>query len=99
MSSLTWNYTQRGQPLAGIRNKHASPPLQSHAAFGLRRWLRRSESSASMLRAIKPTTAAARLNSFQTRRAGYVAGQDRLAEVEIGDGSSDATCPSPCRPS
>jgi hypothetical protein len=38
LSSLSWNYTQRGQPLdrkdrhianvmAGIRNKHASPAL------------------------------------------------------------------------
>jgi integrase len=42
LSSLSWNYTQRGQPLdrkdrhiatvmAGIRNKHASPPLQKEA--------------------------------------------------------------------
>ncbi|RWM05820.1 MAG: DUF4158 domain-containing protein [Mesorhizobium sp.] len=42
LSSLTWNYTQRGQPLdrkdrhiatvlAGIRNKHASPPRQKEA--------------------------------------------------------------------
>lgn len=42
LSSLTWNYTQRGQPLdrkdrhiatvlAGIRNTHASPPLQKEA--------------------------------------------------------------------
>jgi integrase len=42
LSSLTWNYTQRGQSLdrkdrhiatvlAGIRNKHASPPRQKEA--------------------------------------------------------------------
>ncbi len=42
LSSLSWNYTQRGQPLdrkdrhiatvmAGIRNKHASPPRQKEA--------------------------------------------------------------------
>ncbi|MER9594135.1 site-specific integrase [Mesorhizobium sp. M0244] len=42
LSSLSWNYTQRGQPLdrkdrhiatvlAGIRNTHASPPLQKEA--------------------------------------------------------------------
>ncbi|MBN9219643.1 MAG: site-specific integrase [Mesorhizobium sp.] len=42
LSSLTWNHTQRGQPLdrkdrhiatvlAGIRNKHASPPRQKEA--------------------------------------------------------------------
>jgi integrase len=42
LSSLTWNYAQRGQPLdrkdrhiatvmAGIRNKHASPPRQKEA--------------------------------------------------------------------
>ncbi|QPC88816.1 tyrosine-type recombinase/integrase (plasmid) [Mesorhizobium sp. NBSH29] len=42
LSSLTWNYTQRGQPLdrkdrhiatvmAGIRNRHASPPRQKEA--------------------------------------------------------------------
>lgn len=44
LSSLTWNYTQRGQPLdrkdrhiatvmAGIRNKHASPPHQKEAVL------------------------------------------------------------------
>ncbi|MCR5860387.1 MULTISPECIES: site-specific integrase [Phyllobacteriaceae] len=42
LSSLTWNYVQRGQPLdrkdrhiatvmAGIRNKHAAPPRQKEA--------------------------------------------------------------------
>nr|WP_278116267.1 site-specific integrase [Mesorhizobium sp. WSM4875]WIE94715.1 site-specific integrase [Mesorhizobium sp. WSM4875] len=42
LSSLTWNYSQRGQPLdrkdrhiatvmAGVRNKHASPPRQKEA--------------------------------------------------------------------
>jgi len=42
LSSLTWNFSQRGQPLdrndrhiatvmAGIRNKHASPPRQKEA--------------------------------------------------------------------
>ncbi len=42
LSSLTWNYTQRGQPLdrkdrhiatvmAGIRNSHAKPPVQKEA--------------------------------------------------------------------
>ena len=42
LSSLTWNYAQRGQPLdrkdraiatvlAGIRNSHARPPLQKEA--------------------------------------------------------------------
>mgnify|MGYP001025082039 CR=1 FL=1 len=42
LSSLSWNYTQRGQPLdrkdrhiatvmAGIRNKHAAPPRQKEA--------------------------------------------------------------------
>ena len=42
LSSLTWNYAQRGQPLdrkdrhiatvmAGIRNKHAAPPRQKEA--------------------------------------------------------------------
>lgn len=42
LSSLSWNFTQRGQPLdrkdrhiatvmAGIRNKHASPPRQKEA--------------------------------------------------------------------
>jgi len=44
LSSLTWNYAQRGQPLdrkdrhiatvmAGIRNKHASPPRQKEAVL------------------------------------------------------------------
>ncbi|RWK58334.1 site-specific integrase [Mesorhizobium sp.] len=44
LSSLTWNYVQRGQPLdrkdrhiatvlAGIRNKHASPPRQKEAVL------------------------------------------------------------------
>lgn len=44
LSSLTWNYTQRGQPLdrkdrhiatvmAGIRNKHAAPPRQKEAVL------------------------------------------------------------------
>ncbi|TIW78120.1 MAG: integrase, partial [Mesorhizobium sp.] len=42
LSSLTWNYAQRGQPLdrkdrhiatvmAGIRNRHAAPPRQKEA--------------------------------------------------------------------
>ncbi|MER8784341.1 site-specific integrase [Mesorhizobium sp. M0898] len=44
LSSLTWNYAQRGQPLdrkdrhiatvmAGIRNKHAAPPRQKEAVM------------------------------------------------------------------
>ena len=44
LSSLTWNYAQRGQPLdrkdrhiatvmAGVRNKHASPPRQKEAVL------------------------------------------------------------------
>ena len=44
LSSLTWNYAQRGQPLdrkdrhiatvlAGIRNRHASPPRQKEAVL------------------------------------------------------------------
>jgi integrase len=44
LSALTWNYTQRGQPLdrkdrhiatvmAGIRNKHAAPPRQKEAVL------------------------------------------------------------------
>jgi hypothetical protein len=44
LSSLTWNFAQRGQPLdrkdrhiatvmAGIRNKHASPPRQKEAVL------------------------------------------------------------------
>ena len=44
LSSLTWNYAQRGQPLdrkdrhiatvmAGIRNKHAAPPQQKEAVL------------------------------------------------------------------
>ncbi|BAV52705.1 phage integrase (plasmid) [Mesorhizobium loti] len=44
LSSLTWNYAQRGQPLdrkdrhiatvmAGIRNKHAAPPRQKEAVL------------------------------------------------------------------
>lgn len=131
LSSLTWNYAQRGQPLdrkdrhiatvmAGIRNKHASPPRQKEAILrddlvamletldrgslrglrgramlllGFAGGLRRSEIVG--LDAGRDQTEDGRgwIEILDKGMLVSLRGKTGWREVEIGRGSSDATCP------
>jgi integrase len=131
LSSLSWNYAQRGQSLdrkdrhiatvmAGIRNKHATPPRQKEAVLPedliamletLDRGTLRGLRDRAML--LVGFTGALRRSEIvgldcgreQTEEgSGWVEildkgilvtlrGKTGWREVEIGRGSSDATCP------
>ena len=131
LSSLSWNYAQRGQPLdrrdrhiatvmAGIRNRHAAPPRQKEAIMpedliamletldrgslrglrdramllvGFAGALRRSEIIG--LDAGRDQTEDGRgwIEIFDKGMLVTLRGKTGWREVEIGRGSSDATCP------
>jgi integrase len=132
LSSLTWNYVQRGQPLdrkdraiatvmAGIRNKHASPPRQKEAVLpedliamletldrgtlrglrdramlllGFAGGLRRSEIVGLDVGRDQTEDGRGWIEFFPDKGVLVtLRGKSGWREVEIGRGSSDATCP------
>ncbi|PSM16340.1 site-specific integrase [Nitratireductor sp. StC3] len=131
LSSLTWNYTQRGQPLdrkdrhiatvmAGIRNKHAAPPRQKEAILpedliamletldrgslrglrdramlllGFAGGLRRSEIVGLDVGRDQTEDSRGWIEILDKGMLVTLRGKTGWREVEIGRGSSDATCP------
>lgn len=131
LSSLSWNYVQRGLVLdrkdrhiatvmAGIRNSHARPPVQKEAVLsgdiiamietldrgslrGLRDramlligyagGLRRSEIVGLDLKADQTEDGHGWIEIFDKGMLVTLRGKTGWREVEIGRGSSDATCP------
>ncbi|RUV77485.1 site-specific integrase [Mesorhizobium sp. M5C.F.Cr.IN.023.01.1.1] len=132
LSSLSWNFTQRGQPLdrkdrhiatvmAGIRNKHASPPRQKEAVLpedliamletldrgslrglrdramlllGFAGGLRRSEIVGLDVGRDQTEDGRGWIEFFPDKGVLVtLRGKTGWREVEIGRGSSDATCP------
>ncbi|MER9197524.1 site-specific integrase [Mesorhizobium australicum] len=132
LSSLTWNYTQRGQSLdrkdrhiatvlAGIRNTHAAPPRQKEAVLrddlvamletldrgtlrglrdramlllGFAGGLRRSEIVGLDLGRDQTEDGRGWIEFFPDKGVLVtLRGKTGWREVEIGRGSSDATCP------
>jgi integrase len=131
LSSLTWNYAQRGQPLerkdrhiatvmAGIRNKHASPPRQKEAVLpedliamletldrgtlrglrdramlllGFAGGLRRSEIVGLDVGREQTEDSSGWIEVLEKGMLVTLRGKTGWREVEIGRGSSDATCP------
>jgi len=132
LSSLTWNYAQRGGEkldrkdraiatvLAGIRNKHASPPRQKEALtpedliamletldrdslrglrdramllIGFAGGLRRSELTGLDLGRDQTEDGRGWIEVLDKGLLLTLRGKTGWREVEIGRGSSDATCP------
>ncbi|RWB68875.1 site-specific integrase [Mesorhizobium sp.] len=132
LSSLTWNYAQRGQALdrkdrhiatvmAGIRNKHASPPRQKEAVLrddlvamletldrgtlrglrdramlllGFAGGLRRSEIVGLDVGRDQTEDGSGWIEFFPDKGVLVsLRGKTGWREVEVGRGSSDATCP------
>ncbi|BAV52896.1 phage integrase (plasmid) [Mesorhizobium loti] len=132
LSSLTWNFAQRGQPLdrkdrhiatvmAGIRNKHAAPPRQKEAVLpedliamletldrgtlrglrdramlllGFAGGLRRSEIVGLDVGRDQTEDSSGWIEIFPDKGILVtLRGKTGWREVEIGRGSSDATCP------
>lgn len=132
LSSLTWNYAQRGGQkldrkdrhiatvMAGIRNSHARPPVQKEAVMaediiamidtldrgtlrGLRDramllvgyagGLRRSEITGLDLKADQTEDGRGFIEILDKGMLVTLRGKTGWREVEIGRGSSDATCP------
>ncbi len=131
LSSLSWNYTQRGTPLdrkdrhiatvlAGIRNRHAAPPRQKEAILpedliamletldrgslrglrdramlliGFAGGLRRSEITGLDLGRDQTEDGRGWIEFFDKGLLLTLRGKTGWREVEIGRGSSDATCP------
>ncbi|RWK76754.1 site-specific integrase [Mesorhizobium sp.] len=131
LSSLTWNYAQRGQPLdrkdrhiaavmAGIRNKHAAPPRQKEAILpedliamletldrgtlrglrdramlllGFAGGLRRSEIVALDVGRDQTEDGRGWIEILDKGMLVSLRGKTGWREVEVGRGSSDATCP------
>lgn len=131
LSSLSWNYAQRGLTLdrkdrhiatvmAGIRNSHARPPVQKEAVMvedilamietldrgtlrGLRDramlligyagGLRRSEIVGLDLKADQTEDGRGWIEILDKGMLITLRGKTGWREVEIGRGSSDATCP------
>lgn len=131
LSSLSWNYTQRGQPLdrndrhiatvlGGIRNRHASPPRQKEAILpedliamletldrgtlrglrdramlllGFAGGLRRSEIVGLDIGRDQTEDGRGWVEILQKGILVTLRGKTGWREVEIGRGSSDATCP------
>lgn len=131
LSSLTWNYAQRGQPLdrkdrhiatvmAGIRNKHAAPPRQKEAVLpedliamletldrgtlrglrdramlllGFAGGLRRSEIVALDVGRDQTEDGRGWIEILDKGMLVSLRGKTGWREVEVGRGSSDATCP------
>ncbi|PBB83752.1 site-specific integrase [Mesorhizobium sp. WSM3876] len=131
LSSLTWNFSQRGQPLnrkdrhiatvmAGIRNKHAAPPRQKEAILpedliamletlergslrglrdramlllGFAGGLRRSEIVALDVGRDQTEDGRGWIEILEKGMLVSLRGKTGWREVEVGRGSSDATCP------
>lgn len=132
LSSLSWNFLQRGQPLdrkdrhiatvmAGIRNKHAAPPRQKEAVLpedliamletldrgtlrglrdramlllGFAGGLRRSEIVGLDVGRDQTEDSSGWIEVFPDKgMLVTLRGKTGWREVEIGRGSSDATCP------
>lgn len=131
LSSLTWNYAQRGQPLdrkdrhiatvlAGIRNSHAKPPIQKEALLpedliamletldrgtlrglrdramlllGFAGGLRRSEIVGLDVSRDQTEDGRGWVEILDKGALVTLRGKTGWREVEIGRGSSDATCP------
>ncbi|MER9235366.1 site-specific integrase [Mesorhizobium sp. M0622] len=132
LSSLSWNFAQRGQPLdrkdrhsatvmAGIRNTHASPPRQKEAILpedliamletldrgtlrglrdramlllGFAGGLRRSEIVGLDIGRDQTEDSSGWIEFFPDKGVLVtLRGKTGWREVEIGRGSSDATCP------
>ncbi len=131
LSSLTWNYAQRGQSLdrkdrhiatvmAGIRNKHASPPRQKEALLpedliamletldrgtlrglrdramlllGFAGGLRRSEIVGLDVGRDQTEDGRGWIEILNKGLLVTLRGKTGWREVEVGRGSSDATCP------
>jgi integrase len=131
LSSLTWNYAQRGQPLdrkdrhiatvmAGIRNSHARPPVQKEAVMpediiamletldrgtlrglrdramlliGFAGGLRRSEIVGLDVKKDQTEDGRGWIEVLDKGLIVTLRGKTGWREVEIGRGSSDATCP------
>lgn len=131
LSSLTWNYSQQGQPLdrkdrhiatvlAGIRNIHGQPPVQKEAVLPEdviamletlgRGTLRGLRDRAMLLIGFAGGLRRSEIVSLDVGRnhtedgGGWVEISDKgmlvtlrgktgWREVEVGRGSSDATCP------
>ncbi|CAN7705082.1 site-specific integrase (plasmid) [Aminobacter sp. NyZ550] len=131
LSSLTWNFAQRGQPLnrkdrhiatvmAGIRNKHAAPPRQKEAVLpedliamletldrgalrglrdramlllGFAGGLRRSEVVGLDVGRDQTEDSSGWVEILDKGILLTLRGKTGWREVEVGRGSSDATCP------
>lgn len=131
LSSLSWNYSQRGQPLdrkdrhiatvlAGIRNTHAAPPVQKEAILpedliamletldrgtlrglrdramlllGFAGGLRRSEIVGLDVARDQTEDGRGWIEVLDKGMLVTLRGKTGWREVEIGRGSSDATCP------
>jgi integrase len=131
LSSLSWNFSQRGQPLdrkdrhiatvmAGIRNKHAAPPRQKEAVLpedliamletldrgnlrglrdramlllGFAGGLRRSEIVGLDVGRDQTENSSGWIEILEKGLLVTLRGKTGWREVEIGRGSSDATCP------
>ncbi|RUZ46648.1 integrase, partial [Mesorhizobium sp. M7A.F.Ca.US.007.01.1.1] len=131
LSSITWNFSQRGQPLdrkdrhiatvlAGIRNTHASPPRQKEAILtedliamletldrgtlrglrdramlllGFAGGLRRSEIVGLDVARDQTQDGRGWIEVLDKGVLVALRGKTGWREVEIGRGSSDATCP------
>ncbi|RWG22589.1 MAG: site-specific integrase [Mesorhizobium sp.] len=131
LSSLSWNFTQRGQPLdrkdrhivtvmAGIRNTHAAPPRQKEAILpedliamletlergtlrglrdramlllGFAGGLRRSEIVALDVGRDQTEDGRGWIEILDKGMLVSLRGKTGWREVEVGRGSSDATCP------
>ncbi|MEX0408674.1 site-specific integrase [Aquibium sp. LZ166] len=132
LSSLSWNFSQRGQPLdrkdrhiatvmAGIRNSHAKPPVQKEAILpedliamletlergtlrglrdramlllGFAGGLRRSEIVGLDVLRDQTEDSSGWIEFFPDKGILItLRGKTGWREVEIGRGSSDATCP------
>ncbi|WP_349438039.1 site-specific integrase [Pararhizobium sp. A13] len=131
LSSLSWNYAQRGQPLdrrdrhiatvmAGIRNTHAKPPVQKEAVMpqdiiamletldqgslrgirdramlliGFAGGLRRSEIVGLDVKKDQTQDGRGWVEILDKGLLATLRGKTGWREVEIGRGSSDATCP------
>ncbi|MFC3721976.1 site-specific integrase [Neoaquamicrobium sediminum] len=131
LSSLSWNFAQRGQPLdrkdrhiatvmAGIRNKHAAPPRQKEAVLpedliamletldrgtlrglrdramlllGFAGGLRRSEIVGLDVGRDQTEDSSGWVEILDKGMLVTLRGKTGWREVEVGRGSSDATCP------
>ncbi|MBB5578018.1 integrase [Rhizobium paranaense] len=106
---MSWNYTHRGLQLdrkdrhiatvmAGVRNSHGKPPLQKEAVLAddivaYAGGLRRSEIVGLDLKADQTEDGRGWIEILNKGMLVTLRGKTGWREVEIGRGSSDATCP------